>query len=360
MSAYKDKAGKWYVQFNYRNWKGETKHTCKRGFNTKKEALEWETQFKLEKANSTDMLFSEFVERYKKDMYPRIKVSTVETKDSVIDKHITPYFGKKKLAEITTTDVIKWQNEMMAFRKPNGKPFSKSYLKKLHNEFSAILNFAVRYLGLKNNPAGIVGNMGTDKEIKLNFWTREEYMKFREEVMENVLAYYCFEVLYWTGMREGELLALTLDDIDFENRTISISKTFHHINGQDIITTPKTLKSNRVISIPNFLAEELIDYVAMCYDVDPKERLFPCDKSFLSRKLHMYGDKAGLKRIRVHDLRHSHVSLLIDMGYSAVAIAERVGHESVEITYRYAHMFPSVQVDMATKLDEQMEEKGNV
>ena len=62
---------------------------------------------------------------------------------------------------------------------------------------------------------------------------------------------------------------------------------------------------------------------------------------------------SGVKRIRVHDIRHSHVSLLIDMGFSAVAIADRVGHESIDITYRYAHLFPSKQAEMANKLDDE-------
>ena len=354
MPAYKDDNKKtWTEKFKYKNWMGETKYICKRGFQTKREAVEWETNFKLEKADDVNITFEDFVNRYKDDMYPRIKQSTSITKDNIINNRILPYFAKKIVTEITTTDVIRWQNEMIRFVDPKtGKHFSKSYLKTLHNQLSAIMNYGVRFFGFKENPAAKVGNMGSEKEIELNFWTKEEYLSFSEEIMDEPIAYYCFETLYWTGMREGELLALNLSDIDFEKMTISISKTFHRIKGKDVITSPKTYKSNRVISIPEFLRDELKEYCEMIYSPKEKERLFPVNKWYLSKHLTKGAERVGLKHIRVHDLRHSHVSLLIDMGYSAVAIANRLGHESIEITYRYAHLFPDVQKQMSEKLNE--------
>ena len=107
--------------------------------------------------------------------------------------------------------------------------------------------------------------------------------------------------------------------------------------------------------MPDFLVEELGEYVKMQYDPSPTDRLFPVGKSFLYRMMKKGCESAGLRKIRIHDLRHSHVSLLIHMGFSAVAIAERVGHESAYITYRYSHMFPSVQNDMAARLNRMME-----
>ena len=123
------------------------------------------------------------------------------------------------------------------------------------------------------------------------------------------------------------------------------------MNGQDLITTPKTEKSNRIIKMPQFLAEEMQDYLKMLYDVGLEDRMFPVTKSYLHREMDRGAKEAGIKRIRIHDVRHSHVSLLIDMGFSATAIADRVGHESIDITYNYAHLFPSKQAEMADKLD---------
>ena len=170
------------------------------------------------------------------------------------------------------------------------------------------------------------------------------------------LSYYAFEMLYWCGVREGELLALTPGDFDFEKQTVTISKSYQRIKGKDVITDPKTPKSNRVIQMPAFLCEEMRDYIKSLYGVKPTDRIFTVTKSYLHREMDRGAKEAGVKRIRIHDLRHSHISLLIDMGFTALAIADRVGHESIDITYRYAHLFPTRQAEMADKLD--MERKG--
>lgn len=193
--------------------------------------------------------------------------------------------------------------------------------------------------------------MGKKKNREMLFWTKDEYLKFAEAMMDKPMSYYAFEMLYWCGLREGELLALTPADFDFEKRTVSINKSFQHLNGRNLITTPKTEKSNRTISLPKFLADEMQDYLKMLYDVGMEDRMFPVTKSYLHREMDRGSKEAGVKRIRIHDIRHSHVSYLIDLGFSATAIADRVGHESIEITYNYAHLFPSKQKEMADKMD---------
>ena len=102
--------------------------------------------------------------------------------------------------------------------------------------------------------------------------------------------------------------------------------------------------------MPDFLAEEMQDYLKMLYGVQPTDRIFNITKNGLHREMSRASEAAGVKRIRIHDLRHSHISLLIEMGFSAVAIGDRVGHESVDITYHYAHLFPSTQSNMADQL----------
>ena len=193
--------------------------------------------------------------------------------------------------------------------------------------------------------------MGKKKNREMLFWTKVEYLKFAEVMMDKPLSYYAFEMLYWCGIREGELLALTPSDFDFEKGTVSITKSYQRLNGRDLITTPKTEKSNRVIRMPKFLVQEIQDYLKMLYGIGPEDRMFQVTKSYLYREMKRGSKEAGVKCIRVHDIRHSAVSLLIDMGFSATAIADRVGHESIEITYNYAHMFPSRQAEMADKLD---------
>lgn len=360
MPAYKDtKKNTWYAKFQYRNRANEQKWMTKRGFATKRDALQWEREFLLRQKDDLDMGFSDFVEVYRSDRKPRIKESTFGTKDNIIDTKLIPFFGKKPLREITTNDVMQWQNALLKYEDPvTGKPYSKSYLKTIHNQLSAIFNHAVRFYKLKENPAAIVGNMGSEKEIQMQYWTKEQYLRFAEFMMDDPKGYYCFQMLYWCGLREGEMMALTAEDFDFEKNTVAVSKTFHRHKGRDVITEPKTPKSNRIITMPDFLAEEMKDYFRMIYDLRQGDRIFPVSKSYLYQRMTKGCEVQGLPRIRVHDLRHSHVSLLVDMGYSAVAIAERMGHESIDITYRYAHLFPTVQKEMAKELNRLMEVDG--
>ena len=271
-----------------------------------------------------------------------------------------PYFGKRSISEISNKDIMAWQNELLAYRDENRKPYSQTYLKTLHNQLSAILNHAVRHYGLHSNPASKVGNMGTEERKEMKFWTKEEYKKFSDEMMDKPVSFYAFEVLYWCGIREGELLALTPSDFDFDKGTLRINKSYQRLHGEDVITTPKTKKSNRTIKMPDFLCEEMEDYLDMLYDVGKNDRIFNISKHYLGREMERGSKAAGVKRIRIHDLRHSHISLLIDMGFSAVAIADRVGHESIEITYRYAHLFPSKQEEMAKKLGYERKEIEDV
>jgi integrase len=362
MPAYKDvQRNTWYLKFRYKDWMQNTKWVTKRGFATKREALQWELTFIMQRTGNLNMSFADFVKVYLNDRSLRLKESTSATKEHIIETKIVPYFGKKSLLDITPSDVIQWQNALLRYRNPaNEKPYSKSYLKTIHNQLTAIFNHAVRFYGLKDNPARIAGNMGSEKDIHMDFWTQEEYHRFSEAMMDEPRAYYCFEMLYWCGIREGELLALTPADFNFTDKTVSITKTFQHVKGKDLITDPKTDKSRRTIRMPDFLCDEMRDYLKFCCNIQSDARLFPVTKSYLYHMMDKGCKQQGLRRIRVHDLRHSHVSLLISLGFSAVDIAERLGHKSIDITYRYAHMFPSAQAKMATRLDQLKEEEYNV
>ena len=284
-----------------------------------------QSMFQLQNSSDMDMSFEAFTELYIRDMKSRLKENTWMTKEHIIRTKILPYFGKLKISEISTKEVIAWQNEMLAYRDEKKKPYSQTYLKTLHNQLSAIFNHAMRYYELRSNPAAIAGNMGSEEHK---------------------------EMLYWCGIREGELLALTAADFDFEKETVRINKSYQRLHGEDVITTPKTKKSNRIIKMPKFLCEEMQEYLQMLYGLKKKDRIFTVTKSYLHHEMDRGAKAAGVKRIRIHDLRHSHISLLIDMGFSAVAIADRVGHESIDITYQYAHLFPSKQTEMADRLDD--------
>ena len=187
---------------------------------------------------------------------------------------------------------------------------------------------------------------------EMDYWTYNEYIAFREGVKDKSLSYICFEVLYWTGMREGELLALSPADIDIDNKLISINRTYQRIGGKDVFTSPKTRKSKRTIPIPDFLCQELSDYIQSRYMLDADERLFPVTKSYLSHEMIRGCKNTGVKKIRIHDIRHSHASLLINQGCDALMLADRLGHEKVSTTLNtYSHLFPHKQQELVHSLE---------
>ena len=153
-------------------------------------------------------------------------------------------------------------------------------------------------------------------------------------------------------MTKAELLALSERDIDFEKKEIAINKSYQRLERRDVITTPKTKKSKRRVSIPDFLCKELMEYMrGPCYD-KRSDRFFPFSKAFLNYEMQRGCRNTGVKKIRVHDIRHSHVSLLIDQGFDALVIADRVGHENVSTTLNtYAHLFPNKQRPLVSSLE---------
>ena len=268
-----------------------------------------------------------------------MKENTWLTKESIIQSKILPYLGQRRLSEITAKDVIDWQNEMRSQKGKTGKEISPTYLKTIHAQLSSIFNHAIRYYDLTINPTRKAGTMGMEESKEMLFWTKKEYLKFADVMMDKPLSFYSFEMLYWCGIRLGELLALTPADFDFEKGVVTINKSYQRIQGEDVVTEPKTAKSNRTIQMPDFLVEEIKDYIRLLYGCKSTDRIFPITKSYLHHEMDRGAKAAEVKRIKLHSLRHSAISLLIDLGFSAVAIADRVGHESIDITYQYAHLF---------------------
>ena len=188
---------------------------------------------------------------------------------------------------------------------------------------------------------------------------QEEFNAFLETVSDKPETRMAFLLLYWIGMRIGELLALTYDDINLEEKTISITKSYQRLKGKDVITQPKTPKSIRIISMPDFLADEFREYCSHLYGIMKNERLFHFTKSHMEHCMAAGIEKSGVKRIRLHDLRHSHASMLVDMGVAPLEIAERLGHEKVETTLNtYSHLYPSTRSKLESYQYLSEQEKG--
>ena len=230
MAVYKDKKrGTWYTSFPYVDWTGKRCRKLKRGFLTKKEAQNWENHFKLQKANSLDMTFEDFYGIYETDVKPKIRYNTWCTKEHIIKTKILPYFKDLSMRDITPRDIIKWQNTMRESINNKGKEYTGTYLKTVQAQLSSIFNHAVRFYELPTNPVRVAGPMGQNESDEMKFWTKEEYMKFIPTMANKPYSYMAFELLYWCGIRLGELRALTPADFDFETNMLSITKSYQRI-----------------------------------------------------------------------------------------------------------------------------------
>lgn len=354
MPAYKEKNGKtWTLSFYYTDWKGQKIHAKRRGFAREKDAKEYEREFLLKQSKSCDMLFSSLVEIYFSDMENRLRASTLSNKKFLVESRILPTFGALPLNEIKADNVRKWQGDLL---KEN---LSQTYLKTINNQLSAIMNYAVKYYHLPENPVRIAGTIGRKNADTMKFWTVDQFNMFLPCVPK-LPARAGFSVLFWTGIRIGELLALTNTDFDFEKKTLSITKSFQMVDGEEVITDPKTPKSRRIIDIPQSLCDCVKEYMAALYDYHSGDRLWPYTKSFFHQQMAAGCQKCGLEKIRVHDLRHSHAALLIEMEVPILLVSERLGHENVETTWNiYGHLYPNRHTKTVQKLDDLMSQRQN-
>ena len=199
MSAYKDKTqGTWYVSFRYVDWTGKKTQKLKRGFKTKKEALNYEKEFIRKTAADMKMEMNSFIQVYFEDKKNELKENSIRNKQHMMNKHIVPYFGTRKMNEITPAEIIQWQNAIQE------KGYSKTYERMIQNQLNALFNHAQKIYNLKENPCKKVKKMGKSDANKLEFWTKAEYDSFIAGIEPESEDYLIFEILFWTGIREGD------------------------------------------------------------------------------------------------------------------------------------------------------------
>ena len=349
---YQNAAGRvlWYCSFYFQDYSGRRVKKKKQGFQTKREADQWERDFLAKKTGTPSMTFRQLVENYLDDARARLKPTTVEGVAGSLRCHVLPTFGEMPLDAITPAAVRQWENNELA-----GKA-SFSSVARYKRVFSTVMNFAARFYGLASNPvraAGALKATGRQQEEKhLHVWTCEEFARF---ILSGLPPEYIavFSILFWTGCREGEALALTVGDVDLETSTLSINKTVVSLNGNRYrAQSPKTPASVRRVSMPSQLVTVLADWMQQTDATAPADMLFGFStRHGLRSAIHRGARRAGLPEIRVHDLRHSHASMLIDMGFPPIVIRDRLGHKDIETTLNiYSHLYPRAMDEVAARL----------
>lgn len=349
MPAYKDeKRGTWYARFRFTDWSGRRIETTKRGFATKREAREYEAEAIRTAGQSPTMTMRSLCDLYLDDLRTRRKPTTVYSEECMIRRHILPHLGELPINQITVATVRAWQNTVMQSKAIfSGRPLSPHTLRNISVCLSSLLNYAVRFHGLPRNPVQIARGMGKAR-AHLDFWELDEYEKFLS-VIDDPDDRLPFEVLFLSGMRLGEMLALTPADVDFRSDKISITKTYNW--KLKYVSPPKTETSTRTISMPHAVIESIKKYIDGLYE--PPARIFEhVSQKTLTARLTKYAALAGVHRIRLHDLRHSHASFLIHSGVPITAISRRLGHANPKITLEvYSHVYESSDADISKILE---------
>ena len=351
MSQYKDeKTGKWYAIFRYRTYEGTNKQVKKSGFATKREAKQYEQDYISKMSGSKDMSLKTLSELYLADCKKRNKPASYQTTADCLKNRILPTFGHQTVKDITPLMIRTWQNEVLMPK------YKKSTAIDTCRIFGTMLEFAVRYYGLSSNPmraAGRVRYPGSNDDDVIHFWTQEQFEQFMT-LIHDPLHHLIYEMLFWLGLRVGELCALRLKDIDFETGMVYIERNKIHVYGVgDVFQTPKTANSRRTIGMTDKLREELQEYVKRLYEPKPDDLLFPRSANSISRYFRETQKRNNFEpNIRLHDLRHSHASLLLNMGIPAKAIADRLGHANEIMLYRtYGHMYMTQRDELVARLN---------
>lgn len=359
------------VRFRWINEKGIEEHKRLTGtpaWNTQNAAQKGYEQWIAEhpshrKPDTNTLDFLPLYAEYKANLRVNVKESSFVSFIQRMEKYVVPVFADKKVTEITASDLLKWQNGLSEYN------LSVKYKSAIRTAFNHFFEYLKIYE--IQNPFTFVKGFKKSKEAKreMLYWTQEEFETFISAVGD--FRFKCvFAFLYLTGCRKGEACALKWEDVNFNSATVNINKTLtktmdreRSINEGEVlsewyrVTTPKTENSYRTILLPPVL----IDYLK-----ELKERqissvfVFGVGDGFLpfqtlQHAFERYIKKSGVKTIRIHDLRHSHASLLINKGDNQLStiyvIAARLG-DTVEMIFKtYGHLFPNTQKDIIHKLD---------
>lgn len=344
MPSYKNaERNTWYCAFYFTDWQGKRKKKKKEGFKTKREAQEWERKFLEQYAGTPDISFDVLVKTYLARQKGLISEASYYNTVFLTNKYILPYFNNTPINKINKQSITGWKNHVMS---DDMKP---SYKKSIYIRLKQIFNFAIDYYNLPYNPCP--NNLSLGQIVPLqNYWTIDEFRQFATTLNKphHIMAFY---LLFWTGIRCGELLALTWNDVDFSDNSLSISKSYKRLHKKDILTSGKTAASRRIVIMPQFIADMLKDFQRM--NLYSGNRIFDFSSATLNNKLIRGAEIAGVKRIRIHDLRHSHASMLINAGFQPIDVADRLGHSNANITLKvYSHFYDTKRYELANKLND--------
>lgn len=350
------------------------KNTCKRGFKLKREAKSWMNnelpaiiaRLEQKKKSIDTMTMEDLIEEYCQYKKIHVRITTFETKENIIKTKILPYFKDKYVVDIEPIDIINWQIEMSkpikkvkkvaTDRNGTKKPitennyYSETYLRTINTQLNCIFNYATRVRRLPQSPCKGIERLGDKKAPEREIWTPEEFNRFIETQEDKPSLYYAYRTLFWTGMRESELLGIHYKNVDFEKNIIYVKEAYHKVKDK-IDKKAKTATSYRAVRVPKDIMNELMEYTDGIYGLNSNTRIFENSKKELLNNLKKGSEIAGLHYITVHCLRHSYISMCVQNGLPFTTIKEQVGHSEYLQTLHYSHSYKDASDHLAHTIE---------
>jgi len=342
----------WYIRYIDRTGNRKQKRCENAKWKTKKDALEDLERFRLSIDDIQDesITVGGLFKIYQEQSHKFLKLRSIDTHDKLFRVHIKPIFENMIVSDLKPKDILRWQDVLKV------KNLSNNYLSSIQQFFKTLFLWGVKYEYILKNPFTqefIKNKNVTQNEMQV--WSTDEFNRFILKV-DNQIYKAFYTLMYWTGLRKGEAMALTVGDINFNTSQINVNKTWDFIN--QVTTTPKTKNSIRKVYMTQELSiiiKELVDQHKQSNGFDNDCLIFGYNthltQTTISRIKNIACIDSGVRIIRMHDFRHSHVSLLAEMGFTPVEIADRLGHTVDMVNNVYSHLFTGSQKRMADKLE---------
>ena len=359
----KDGKQKYRVRINYQDSEGKNRQIDRVTYGHK-EAKDLEEQLRNEikskspgKSITFQMLFTEYIQV----KHYEARESSVKKSESILSFHILPDFKNTKIDKLTLPMLQKWKLKMES-KTTQGHPLSLITKQNAFGEFRALLNYAVKMEYIPKNLLSKIGNFKSSYETKkeMLYYTKEEFLKFIKEARKHAAEsenssntiqewhyYVFFATAFYTGLRKGEIYGLTWEDV--QDGYLSVKRSIaQKMKGDDRVTPPKNKTSYRTLQIPTPLIKILNEHYNRCKTFrgfSEASQICGIHKAIrdgtVDKRNRTFASLAELKKIRIHDYRHSHASLLANEGINIQEIARRLGHSKIEITWNtYSHLYP--------------------
>lgn len=356
------KHGKVYdVVFRVITLDGEEKQKKLSGYATKTLAKQAYTDFVTQKCElvknnplkkknpQKEIIYvGDLLQQYILAMDNQCKESTIYDRKHILLAYVKPQYEKTPIQDLTKEELYRWQDNLWQTKNPrNGEYYSYAHLNKIRGYFSSFLTWVETRYGYKNNLPDVIKPKRRKPKQPMQFWERETFEQFIASVDDPM--YRClFTLMFFTGRRRGEILALSPEDITPGYINFCKSVSTKTLDGSTYkITSTKAEKVQNVPICP-VAQNALKEYKGESPFYFGGSRPLPFET--VRRKFNMYCEKAEVNPIRIHDLRHSFVSLLIHNGTNLAVVADLIDDTLEQVTKTYAHMYNSDKLSAVSKI----------